>query len=337
VSWQRVRGHENLIESFAEVVQRDRLAHAYLFVGPPGVGKKLFAEELAKALLCERPADPLQACDQCSSCRLVEAGTHPDFLRASMPADKHEFPIDTMRELLAQIALKPARGSHKIATIDDADDLNDESANCFLKTLEEPPPNSVLILLATDLGRQLPTIVSRCQVVRFHPLSAATIAKLLVEQGVDASKPERLARLSGGSLGLARELADDELWSFRREMLAELAKPKPDTVELAKKLTAFCEDAGKETALQRARATLIVKLLVDLLEAALLISAGAEAANIEPDDRPAAEALARRFSADKLLHLIDRCLDAEFHIDRRVQLVLALEAFVDAFAEPIWA
>jgi len=138
-------------------------------------------------------------------------------------------------------------------------------------------------------------------------------------------------------LCLARDLADDELWSFRRDMVAELAKPKPDTVALAKKLTAFTDEAGEETSLKRARATLVLKLLIDLLEAALRVSSGTDPNQVEAEDRAAVQALADRFNSEKLLGLIDRCLEAEFHIDRRVQLVLALEAFVDAFAEPSWA
>src|SRR5436305_11719986 len=95
LGWQRVRGHEALVEGFRRVVRRGRLAHAYLFTGPPGVGKRLFAVELAKALLCEGPtAEEVQACDVCPACVQVEAGTHPDFYPAERPAEAHEFPIE---------------------------------------------------------------------------------------------------------------------------------------------------------------------------------------------------------------------------------------------------
>src|SRR5205085_9524296 len=98
VSWQRVRGHDLLAKSFAEVVRRGRLGHAYLFVGPAGVGKHLFARELAKALLCENPAGKFDACDTCPACQQVEAGTHPDLILPSRPDDKVELPIATIRE-----------------------------------------------------------------------------------------------------------------------------------------------------------------------------------------------------------------------------------------------
>jgi DNA polymerase-3 subunit delta' len=331
VSWQRVCGHELLVKSFAEVVRRDRLGHAYLFVGPAGVGKRLFARELAKALLCENSAGKFDACDACPACTQVEAGTHPDLILASRPEDKVELPTDTIREVSEKLALKPARGGQKVAIVDDADDFNDNSANSFLKTLEEPPPRSLLIVLATDFERQLPTIVSRCQIVRFAPLPIPTVAELLTKQGVDSAKAERLARLSGGSLGQALGFADDSLWEFRREFAAELAKAKPDTVALSKRWMEFIEDAGKEAGAQRRRAAQVLRMLIELVNAGLTVSAGAAPHLIEPDDRSAITRLAER-GTERLLQLLDRSLDADHQIDRKVQLVLIIEALTDTFA-----
>ena len=157
--------------------KRGRMAHAYFFAGPPGIGKRLFATELARALLCENAsASHLEACDRCAACVQVGAGTHPDFFVVSRPPDTAGMPIEAIRELSRNLALKPARGRSKIAIVDDADDLNDPitqnaAANSFLKTLEEPPPHSVLILIGTTPDQQLATIISRCQVVRFAALS----------------------------------------------------------------------------------------------------------------------------------------------------------------------
>src|SRR5437764_8708040 len=110
VSWQRIKGHGELVAAFARAVERGRLAHAYLFIGPPGVGKRLFAVELAKALLCEAaPAGPheaLAACDRCPACVQIDAGTHPDFRVAGRPAEASEFPIDVVRDLCQGFSLK---------------------------------------------------------------------------------------------------------------------------------------------------------------------------------------------------------------------------------------
>lgn len=335
MAWQRIRGHDALLEGFRRAVRRGRLAHAYLFTGPAGVGKRLFAVELAKSLLCEMTAEnELQPCDRCPACIQVEANTHPDFFTAVRPAEALEFPIDLMRELCQSFALKSARGRGKVILIDEADDLNEESANCFLKTLEEPPPRSVLILIGSTPDRQLQTIVSRCQVVRFAPLAAGWVDELLLNQGIDdAALRARLVRLSAGSPGMAMELADPALWDFRRELLAGLSKTPLPSVELSHKWMDFVEEAGKESAAQRRRAQLVVRLLVDFLDDALTVSMEGAPRRTEADERPNLEALARRAGPDRLLEALERCLEADRHIDRRVQLVLILEALMDALAQ----
>jgi DNA polymerase-3 subunit delta' len=259
----------------------------------------------------------------------VDAGTHPDLFQVSRPEDKHEFPIATIQQLLSDLALKPARGGRKIAIVDDADDLNEESANCFLKTLEEPPPGSIVILIGTNADRQLPTIRSRCQVIPFQSLSEPVIAELLQSDGeIDAALLPRLAQLSGGSLGLARELADPALWEYRSKLLAEMTIEHPDAAVLAKTFMAVIELAGKESGVQRRRATLIVRLLIQGLDAALI-----GAAATSPDEERILQSL-RALGPDRLAGLIDRCLSATEQIERRVQLVLVVEALVCALLSP---
>ena len=251
--------------------RRGRLAHGYLFTGPPGVGKRLFAVELAKTLLCESPpADRFDSCDRCSSCRLVDAGTHPDLFVVARNEDKHDVIIDDVRQLSDKLAMKPARGGRKIAILDDADDLNEQSANCFLKTLEEPPPQSLLILIGTSADRQLPTIRSRCQVVPFAGLPESTVRELLAaDSKIDTDTAARLATLGDGSPGLARELADEDLLAFRHEFFDALARPNPESPKIATRLWKLVEEAGKESGPQRRRALLVVRLLVDGFRRAL--------------------------------------------------------------------
>jgi len=341
MSWQRVRGHDAQVEAFRRAVRRGRLAHAYLFTGPSGVGKRLFAVELAKSLLCESVPDdlaqsPLDACDRCPACKQVEAGTHPDFFRAMRPPDKHEFPIELMRELCQAFSLKSARGRGKVVLLDDADDLNQESANCFLKTLEEPPPRSVLILIGSTPDRQLATIVSRCQVIRFAPLSPAIVDEVLRENGVDdTALRQRLVRLSGGSSGHALALVDPALLGFRRRLMDALAKPRFDSVSLAKEWIAFVEEAGKESAAQRARAKLVLRLLIDFVTDALAVSQGSAPRRSEAEEDAALRELAARARPDVLMTMLARCLEADEHIERRVPLALALEGLLDAAAQRI--
>jgi len=331
LSWQTVRGHESLVRAFQDVVQRGRLAHAYLFVGPVGVGKRLFAMELAKALLCENRAnDALEACDHCPACLQVMAQTHPDFFTASRPEDQNEFTIEAIRDLTRELGLKPARGRGKIAVVDDADDFNDEAANCFLKTLEEPPPRSLLILIGTNPELQLPTIQSRCQVVRFSPLPERLIAELLrTQEGADRASIPRLAQLSEGSMGRAVALADPALWDFRDSLIQGLTAANIDRVVLAEAWTRFLQDAGKDAPSQRQRAALVLGLLIDFLKNALATSIGVT------HERPAEEEkqlrqVSERLGPERLLQLLERCLEADAQIYRFAQIGLIVEALVDA-------
>src|SRR5262249_38052799 len=156
--------------------------------------------------------------------------THPDFFTAVRPPEKANLPIEVMHGLCRGFSLKSARGRGKVAILDNADDLDDPitgnvAANCFLKTLEEPPPKCVFILVGSSIDRQLPTIVSRCQVIRFRPLTADQVSAILLEKGVDESLRANLVRLSDGSPGQALALADPALWKFRETLLRAFAAP----------------------------------------------------------------------------------------------------------------
>lgn len=335
MSWERLRGHEALVASFERIVQRGRLAHAYLFAGPPGIGKRRFARELARTLQCEATAGRFAACDRCPSCVQIEAGSHPDVVMAGRPADKHEWPIELMREVLQGFGLKSARGKGKIAILDDVDDFNDESANCFLKTLEEPPPKALLILVGTSPERQMATILSRCQIVRFAPLPEPLVVELLGAEGLEPSVARRLARLSGGSPGQAKALSDPALWTFRETFVRGLTERPIESVALAKAWTEFVGEAGKDSSAQRERASLVLRLLLEFLSDALRIKQGGTPRLEEPTEKRALENLANRLDEDQLLEALERCLDADTQIDRRVQLVLVLEALMDALGDKL--
>jgi DNA polymerase-3 subunit delta' len=331
VSWQHIQGHEAHIRAFAHAQTRDRLAHAYLFTGPPGIGKRMFAQELAKALLCENPGSGLSACDHCTSCTLLAADNHPDFFAVARPEGSNELPIEVVRELCRRFSLKSARGLGKIALLDDANDLNAEAANCFLKTLEEPPPRSVFFLIGTTPERQLATIVSRCQVVRFAPLPDKLVSELLERQSIkDAKLRQRLVRLGRGSPGQALALAEPELWAFRKVLLEGLLQPRPDTVTLAKQWSEFVEQAGKETALHRRRATQVLRLMIEFFDDALAVTLGRLSDVGDPDEAALARKLADRVDPDTLLQVLERCLDADAQTGRYVQLVLILESLLNA-------
>lgn len=340
MSWRQVLGHDANVAAFTSAWKRGRLGHAYLFVGPHGVGKHAFARQLAKVVLCENRSDKFDACDQCASCHLVDAGTHPDIFMVARPPDKHEFPIGLLRRndsspdepvLLEQLAMKPARGLRKVAILDDADDLNEEASNCFLKTLEEPPPGSLLILVGgPNAEAQLPTILSRCQVIRFAPPPPQMGARILKEHGIDdAIRQQRLLQLADGSPGLAISLDDEEVWKFREALLKTLGgKLVPDV--LVRSWMEFIENAGKDSAAQRQRAAFVIRLFVVMIETALKLLIGVKPAGIDAGEDQALKKLGDTLGEERMLAWLERALEADRQIDYRVQLVLIIEAFIDS-------
>ncbi|MCA9268456.1 MAG: hypothetical protein KDA41_08290 [Planctomycetales bacterium] len=330
--WAELYEHEELVERFRMAARMRRLASTFLFVGPPGVGKRKFAMTLAQALLCEQNAeDCLDACGNCPSCVQAAAGTHPDLETISRPPDKASIPLELLigdlehrnREgLCHRIALKPMRGRRKVAIIDDADYLNAAGANCLLKTLEEPPPKSVIILISTGLQRQLPTIRSRSQIVRFRPLSAETVAALLLQHGLveDAGEAQLLAEVSGGSLETAAAMRDPELRQFRRHLTQTLAGGDFDGAQLAGELTQFVDAAGKEAPARRARLQQAAGWAAEFYREAMATAVGA--AGLTPGT-------ATPLGPDAALAGLDRSLDAMHQVEANANQSSLIEAWID--------
>ena len=267
-----------------------RLPSTFLFVGPSGIGKRTFALTLAKALLCEtHPEQALDPCGVCSACRQVEAGSHPDLHLLAKQPDRKAIELadligdreHRMREgLCRDIALKPIRGRRKIAVIDDADFLNTEGANALLKTLEEPPPRAVIVLVGTGAQRQLPTIRSRCQIVRFAPLEDDVVARLLLARGVvqEESEAVELARLCQGSQDRAEEWLDPELREYRPVLLRSLSEASFDKAALTRSLIDFVEAAGTEAPPRRERLRRVIGHACEFYRQLLRHLAGADVA-----------------------------------------------------------
>ena len=280
MSWDDVRGHSVQREMFRRAIRRGRLSHAYLFSGPDGIGKKLFARRLAQCLFCTTvPDDELDSCGECPSCRQMAAGTHADFLFAECPEGKSEFPIDLIagakprrgREgLCYELSLSPLSGSRKIAVIDDVDLMNAESANAFLKTLEEPPHYATLILLSANPDSLLPTIRSRCQLVRFSSLSENDIAGILTSQNLVENPDDAvsLAALSRGSLSMAVQLADPQLREIRLRVRTAIAGGDFQSTQIAAEVTTALETLG-ETPAQRLGAVWLVGCCIEFYRQAM--------------------------------------------------------------------
>ena len=336
-----VYGHDGVVERFARSLARGRLASTYLFVGPEGIGKRTFAVKLARALLCLGNGEvEMEACEACQSCQLIDAGNHPDLQVIVKPADKSSIPIETfigdkdhrMREgLCRSIAFKPYLGGHKVAIIDDADFLSMEGANCLLKTLEEPPPRSVLILIGTSVGKQLPTIRSRCQIVRFAPLTTDVVARVLLERELVSGpdEAEQLAADSEGSLARVGELADPELKRFRQDLLARLAAVESDRVGLAKMVVEFVNQAGREAATRRNRLREVIGMTVSYYRRMMRCTSGIPGGPLDAEAADRHDDHTRRRNALTSVEQLDRCLWALVHVERNVNQTTLIECWLE--------
>ena len=222
-----ILGQERVLGHLRAAWNAGRLAHAYLFIGPEGVGKASVARALAAALNCAKPIDGWDACGECPSCKRMAAGTHADF-RMIFPTSEGRQPqikIEQIREFRRLTAYPPMEGGWRVVLIKPGEAMNPAAANALLKTLEEPPERHLVIIAAGSEAELFPTIVSRCQKLAFTPLPTALVVReLRARKGLSEKDAVFLTALSGGSLGRALTLDPGEMAQQRRQVLDDLTK-----------------------------------------------------------------------------------------------------------------
>lgn len=222
-------GHQWAVDMLRHQAAQGDVRHAYLFCGPPGLGRRTLALRFAQAVNCPTPSAPGEPCGTCRDCRQIAAMQHPDLdiIQAldedGQPKENGMILVENIDHLPVKVLLKPYQSRYKIVLILRFQQANISSANKLLKTLEEAPAHTILLLTADNPEQLLPTIVSRCEVLRLRPLPVADVEQDLLEQGVEAERASLLAHISGGRPGFARRLVqDDSLLTLREERLNDL-------------------------------------------------------------------------------------------------------------------
>jgi len=220
-SWDSLIGHQRIIKALQRAARDDTPHHAYLCLGPEGIGKRTTARLFARALVCEAPE--LRPCNTCTSCRQADAGTHIDLLYEGPEAKGKSISVAQVREIQRKLAYRQTGARFRVVVIDEAGALNADAQNKLLKTLEEPPARTVLVLCALHAGLLLPTVRSRCQKLLFGPVTSEELQGWLVaEHDAEPLRAARAASTSRGLPGRALELLDPDLDEARTQRLKTL-------------------------------------------------------------------------------------------------------------------
>ena len=322
MTFGEIYGHGKAIAILKGLIAKDRIAHAYLFYGMEGVGKRTTAAVFARALNCAADDPP---CDDCASCRRAEHKNHPDIV-----ATTEEGPIikiGTVKELLAQMKFRPREGRRRVFIMPEADRMNPAAANALLKTLEEPSAGNVLLLTSARPHALPMTILSRCQHLRFSPLPKEEVARFLREKKSVASDAATiLAASSGGSIGKALEMNRTDYHALRNTILDYLASDDPsDPIGRL----AFAARFGTE------REEIMERLLIlkTCYRDALIFRETKDTGRLIFRDRnEVIETLAGRLSGRDLLHNIAAIEAATGAIDKNANKTLTLECMLITFS-----
>ncbi len=317
MSFADIVGHDRPLNIINRALANHTLAHAYLFSGEEGIGKKMTALALAAAVNCPA-ADGNGGCGQCPACRKTASHSHPDL--HLMEADGDEIKIDQIRGAQADLALKPFEGAKKVLIVDGAEAMNAASSNAFLKTLEEPPGDALIVLISSMPRSLLQTIRSRCQEIRFHPLPRRTLAQVLArKRGLSERDASFLAALARGSLGRGLAMDGEREKAERNEILAFWARV--EAMSSGEALTQ-AEVISKD----RDRLDRLLDIGVEWLRDAVIYrTTGDENLLVHEHSRDMLRQWADRFSLQRMLGDMELMSMSKSLLDRRVNAQLVSE------------
>jgi len=321
MSFAEVIGQQRPIRMLQQAIGSDRLSHAYLFAGPDSTGKRLTAKNFAKALNCEdiqNGKNPADCCDKCPSCKKIDSLNHVDIVWLEPETKIGSIKIDGVRGLQSTICLKPYEAKYKVYVILESDMLTEEASNALLKTLEEPPRNSILVLTTSNANRLLDTIISRCQMVKFSPLGFDDRMEVLNKSfDLDKSQAVYLSRVSES--GLTNEFVQQtDILGYKNSIIDEFES--------------CLEDAGKETRLYSETKPTVQMALVILLwwfRDILIYRQTRDAAFTANADRAKDLAMrTKRYSDALLSNIVRHIADAQNLIRRNANPKLVLSELI---------
>jgi DNA polymerase-3 subunit delta' len=308
MSFASMAGNRTTLERLRKMVADDRVPPSLLFVGPEGAGKLEAALNLAKVLNCEQAEERDDACDVCPSCLRIEQGGHPDVRQIGREGPGGQVRADAVRQVVTESPFRPFVGKKRVYIFQEADRMNPTAANTLLKTLEEPPPWTALVLLTANENAILPTLLSRCQRVRFVPLSPHEVADVLSrEHQIPPQEAKLAASVSGGNLNRALALSG-ELETLRAEALRIASLPADKTDKA--KLISWAGRLAKDPQL-----TNVLRVSVCLLRDLTSVAGGGSALHTEPAND--LELLAKQIPLGAWLEAYVRVEEAIYNLDVR--------------------
>jgi len=319
-NWRMI-GHTDIILLLKEQIRRGTATQAYLITGVEGIGRHTLALRLSQALNCPQPIAPAEPCGACQTCTQIEQLQYPDLYVVQAEQDSSQIVVDQVRALQHWLSLAPYMGGYRVGLLLRFEDANLSAANALLKTLEEPPPKAILILTAESEELLLPTIVSRCEVIRLQPQPIATVALGLQQlYGIPAEEAELLAHLSGGRPGYALWLHQHPEHQKQRQTLLEefmrlLYSNRFERFVFAAQISANKEDL-----------TSALKLWISFWRDVLLNIAKMDAAPINIDFREQIQQLADQLdlhTAQRFLNILERTL--RYLVESNINARLACE------------
>lgn len=321
-------GNEWAVHMLMQHALKGSVRHAYLITGAPGVGRRTLALRFAQAINCPQPVSPGIPCGTCPSCLRIEKMQHPDLSIVQAETEGGNLKVEMIRELQHSLALSPFEARYRIGLMLRFEEANSNAQNAFLKTLEEPNPNVVLLLTASSAEELLPTIASRCEVIRLSPMPVNELCGRLEQTGIEAGKAKFLAHLSGGRPGLALRYHQQE------DLLEERASILSTHKELIGSNRAvrfrYAEKATKQEKNHNRRAEVRSTLIqwLSFWRDVMLVTCGSDASltniDLEEDVRKAAS-LMNLASARDCTAAVERTISL---IDKNVNLRLALEVLL---------